>query len=239
MDSQHRKIELQSPADLTYLIAKIRTQARAKLDLHLPPHTSATEPDELRKNVEELLDAFVAQVLLGMKANISINGIDVVSRGSGPREGGGGAGDAMDIDADPGKLLEDGIVEVEEFEPYDDKLRARLSSAVAKRDALVAKISSHRRTTPALAAQQFQESFEKEMEAFEGARAEAERLALAGQEEDVVGVEALSRQDEVEKNWTRALEGLERLNKGLPETRARLERCGDVVGYLGGSKGKV
>jgi kinetochor protein Mis14/NSL1 len=32
------------------------------------------------------------------------------------------------------------------------------------------------------------------------------------------------------------MEGLGRLNKGLPETRARLERCGDVVGYLGGEK---
>ena len=53
---------------------------------------------------------------------------------------------------------------------------------------------------------------------------------------DVAGVEALQRQDEVERNWERAVTGLQRLNKGLPETRARLERAGDVVGYLGGAK---
>jgi kinetochor protein Mis14/NSL1 len=29
------------------------------------------------------------------------------------------------------------------------------------------------------------------------------------------------------------VEGLGRLDKGLPETRARLERAGGVVGYLG------
>jgi kinetochor protein Mis14/NSL1 len=29
---------------------------------------------------------------------------------------------------------------------------------------------------------------------------------------------------------------LGRLDKGLPETRARLERAGDVVEYLGGGK---
>jgi len=40
----------------------------------------------------------------------------------------------------------------------------------------------------------------------------------------------------VERTWERAVEGLGRLNEGLPETRARLERCGDVVGYLGGGE---
>jgi kinetochor protein Mis14/NSL1 len=36
--------------------------------------------------------------------------------------------------------------------------------------------------------------------------------------------------------WERAVEGLGRLDKGLPETRARLERAGEVVGYLGEGK---
>ncbi|PVH96364.1 hypothetical protein DM02DRAFT_617272 [Periconia macrospinosa] len=240
MDSEHRKIELQSPADLTYITAKIRTLARQKLDLHLPTQADATEPDELRTNVENLVDAFVTQVLLGMKANISINGIDVVSRGSNKT-----GGDAMDVDGDQGSAgalgnLEDGVVEVEEFEPFDDKLRARLGAAVQKRDALVAKISNHRRTTPALAARKFEEQFEHEMRAMEAAQEEADRYAaeIAGQDGEVVGAEGLKRQEEVERNWERALEGLERLNKGLPETRARLERCRDVVGYLGG-KGKA
>jgi kinetochor protein Mis14/NSL1 len=53
---------------------------------------------------------------------------------------------------------------------------------------------------------------------------------------DVVGVEALEREDEVRRNWERAVEGLGRLDKGLPETRARLERAGEVVGYLGERK---
>jgi kinetochor protein Mis14/NSL1 len=53
--------------------------------------------------------------------------------------------------------------------------------------------------------------------------------------EDVLDIE-IARDEEVRKNWERAVEGLGRLNKGLPETRARLERCGDVVGYLDGEK---
>lgn len=225
MTSEHRKIELQSPADLTYITAKIRTLARQKLDLHLPTQADATEPDELRRHVEELVDAFVAQVLAGLKANISINGIDVVSRDN----------NSVGADDNNNKAdgsLEDGVVEVEEFEPFDDKLRAKLGAAVQRRDALVSKISNHRRATPALAARRFEEQFLRDMEALDAIGG----AGAAPEGEEVADLAALARQDEVERNWERALLGLERLNKGLPETRARLERCGDVVGYLQGKE---
>ena len=54
----------------------------------------------------------------------------------------------------------------------------------------------------------------------------------------MAGVHVLQRQEEVERNWEKAVLGLQRLNQGLPETRARLERAGDVVGYLGGEDAK-
>jgi kinetochor protein Mis14/NSL1 len=217
MEPEHRKIELQSPGDLTYIQAQIRNAARQKLDLHLPAVSDGAEPDDLRRKTEELVDAFVAQVLEGMRHNISINGMDVVHG------------------AENGAV--DGVVkgvEEEEFEDLDNKLRERLRTAIARRDALVGKIAQHRRTTPALASQRFRDQFGREMEGLEAARAESEKNAIVLGDGDVVGIEGLKRQEEVERNWQRAVEGLERLNKGLPETRARLERCGDVVGYLEG-----
>lgn len=225
MESEHRKIELQSPADLTFLTTQIRTAARQKLDLHLPPVSDTSEPDELRKNVEDLVDQFVATVLQGMRNNISINGIDVVQHG---REG---DVDAMQLDDDTAAAQ--GVlsaVEKEEYEPFDDKLRSQLSATIAKRDKLIGKISQHRRTTPLVAAQAFQAQFERENEVLlqepssQGGNVDADM--------EIAGVEALLREEEVRRNWERAVEGLARLNKGLPETRARLERCGDVVGYL-------
>lgn len=110
MDTAHRKIELQSPSDLTFLTTQIRTAARQKLDLHLPPVSSESpnEPDELRKHVEDLVDAFVAQVLNAMRHNISINGIDVV--GAAARGEGNGEGEGMEgvvIGEDGGDLSED------------------------------------------------------------------------------------------------------------------------------------
>lgn len=230
MQSEHRKIELQSPGDLTYLTSQIRTAALRKLDLHLPAHPSDNHSaDDLRAQTETLVDAFVTQVLAGLRQNITINGLDVVSQARG---GGFGTHDAME-----GVEMEGGVegVEREEFEAFDDKVRARLAEQVAKRDRLVAAISKHRRETPAAAARGFEERFEREGEEVERVRVEALEKAGAVAEEGGI-VLGMEREEEVRRNWERAVEGLGRLNKGLPETRARLERCGDVVGYLRGEK---
>ncbi|KAJ4375261.1 hypothetical protein N0V83_002347 [Neocucurbitaria cava] len=229
MDTAHRKIELQSPSDLTFLTSQIRTAARQKLDLHLPPVSSESpnEPDELRKHVEDLVDAFVAQVLNAMRHNISINGIDVVAAAA--RGEGDGNGEGMES-MEGVVISEDGEsqVEKEDFEPFNDKLRGKLSATVQKRDALIAKISAHRRGTPAAAAEKWKALFEAESQALAAGEDNAQG------EDVVVDLEAMKRADEVQRNWERAVEGLGKLNKGLPETRARLERCGEVVGYLGG-----
>lgn len=58
MDTTHRKIELQSPADLNYLIANAKRTARAKIDLHFPPSAApeSGEPDAMKARVEELVN---------------------------------------------------------------------------------------------------------------------------------------------------------------------------------------
>ncbi|KAJ4303748.1 hypothetical protein N0V90_002649 [Kalmusia sp. IMI 367209] len=146
MDPEHRKIELQSPADLAYLTKQLRSLARQKLDLHLPAQPDASAPDDLRAQVEAMVDAFVAQVLAGMRHNISINGIDVVARGAVDEQGG--------VDAEDKENVE---VVVEEFEAFDHKLTRELGDAVRRRDALVEKISRHRRETPGVAARGWEE----------------------------------------------------------------------------------
>lgn len=220
MDPEHRKIELQSPADLTHLTTQLRTLARQKLDLHLPPQPDTTTPDDLRAQVESLVDAFVAQILVGMRQNISINGVDVIPRGAIDENGdliveAGGEGEAV----------------IEEFEAFDEKLRKRVGAVVERRDRLVEGISRHRRETGRVAARRWEEEWVRGMEEMEKAR-----VGVNGEPESVLGVEALKRQEEVERGWGRAVEGLGRLNKGLPETRARLERAGEVVEYLGVKK---
>lgn len=58
MDSHHRKIELESPADLSYLYANTVAVSREKLDLHFPPSAAAANaPDPMKEHVRELVDS--------------------------------------------------------------------------------------------------------------------------------------------------------------------------------------
>ena len=55
-ETAHRKIELQTPADLSYLIANVQRTARQKLDRHLPPEAAPDGEDAMRERVAELVD---------------------------------------------------------------------------------------------------------------------------------------------------------------------------------------
>lgn len=53
----HRKVELQSPADLAYLLANVQRAARQKIDTHFPPEAAPEGgEDAMRRRVEELVD---------------------------------------------------------------------------------------------------------------------------------------------------------------------------------------
>lgn len=57
MAAHQRKVELQSPADLTYLYANTVALSRKKLDLYFPPSATNDEtPDPMRERVRELVD---------------------------------------------------------------------------------------------------------------------------------------------------------------------------------------
>lgn len=232
MDPLHRKIELQSPADLTHLTTQLRTLARQKLDLHLPPQpgTDASSPDDLRAQTEALVDAFVANILQGMRHNISINGVDVIPRGAADENGDVAAGVGI---GGVGEAQENAVIE--EFEPFDEKLRKKVGAMVERRDKLVEGISRHRRETGMEAAKKWEGEWVKVDQDIEKARVAGLEGAAVKEEDGGLDKVGLKRQGDVEVSWGRAVEGLGRLNGGLPETRARLERAGEVVGYLGAS----
>ena len=52
MAEHHRKIELQSPDDLQYLISNVRRAANEKIDKDLPPIEGE---DKMRRRVEEMV----------------------------------------------------------------------------------------------------------------------------------------------------------------------------------------
>ena len=104
MDTTHRKIELQSGADLAYLVNNASRCARERIDIHFPPsanrdngtsisnpnanvatsntQTATTEKDaqarefDMRKRVEELVAAYLDSTYQGVRANVSVNGLE-------------------------------------------------------------------------------------------------------------------------------------------------------------------
>lgn len=59
MESANRKVELQSPEDLTYLITNVRRAAAEHIGAAFPPvdgDDAGAEEDELRVRIEELVN---------------------------------------------------------------------------------------------------------------------------------------------------------------------------------------
>ncbi|RYC59075.1 hypothetical protein CHU98_g7132, partial [Xylaria longipes] len=89
MDSA-RKIELQVPEDLAYLVANVRRAAAARIDEAFPPVDDSTE-DELRTRIEELVNeisswvgddqripgVYITKTFTLAAPNLTINGLPV------------------------------------------------------------------------------------------------------------------------------------------------------------------
>ena len=67
MDSHHRKIDLQSPSDLTYLLNNIKTAARQKIDLAIPPSAAPEGEDTYRSKVDELVQEVTSSSALNSR----------------------------------------------------------------------------------------------------------------------------------------------------------------------------
>ncbi|OCK81221.1 hypothetical protein K432DRAFT_246108, partial [Lepidopterella palustris CBS 459.81] len=208
----HRRVELQSLADLVFLKQNAHRAAREKLDLNFPRSEMVGEggEDELRRLVEGLVEEYIRNTFAAAKQNISINGMDTE-------------------EAEMGEVGQ-------EFEPFDSRLKLRLEALTAQKNALIARVADLRRTAPAQAAASFQSAFLAEDQAFQNEiKACDERIMEEKGEGEREGlVKEGLRWDEVQRTWVRAVEGLGRLKGGLPEARARMERAEGVVRYLEG-----
>ncbi|KAJ5728401.1 hypothetical protein N7493_004731 [Penicillium malachiteum] len=138
MTSPHyRKIELQSPADFTYLYANAVALSRQKLDLNLPPSASNDEtPDPMRERVRELVDDYITRTFTTASSSISINGID----SSHPQF------------PFPASFT---APETVEYEPFDSELASRVSALYAQLESLTTTVAQLRRDAPQQAAKSY------------------------------------------------------------------------------------
>ncbi|KAL1629511.1 putative kinetochore protein mis14 [Diplodia seriata] len=209
MDSTHRRVEVQSAADMTYLMANAKRAARAKIDLHLPP-SAAPEGGEdlLRRRVEELVDEYIKGVFASARHGISVNGVD--------------AGEVEEV-------------VTEEFEPIDSRLVDKIRTLEAQRESLTEKVADLRREAPKKAAGAYEVAYLKEAEEMERLGREREEAAIrAAAEETRLEAGEMRRWDDVQQMWERGTQSLVDLKDALPETAARLKRAETVAQHLEG-----
>ncbi|KAH9904466.1 hypothetical protein F4778DRAFT_780440 [Xylariomycetidae sp. FL2044] len=241
--AHHRKIELQAPEDLAYLLANVRRAAAAHVNEAFPPVDGAQGEDELRTRIEELVNEYITKTFTLASPNLSINGLPVdpshfLSSSSGTSTTGGPAAAA----ADPTQPEEI-------YEPFDGRKRARVEDLTREEEDLLRDIAQLKRSVPSAAAAAWADGFRRGIAGDEEALLAAVAVAnspanadgggneegrRAGGEEGggTLDVHRLERQDDVEKTYDGAVRGLSRLKKEMPAVVARMERARGAGEYV-------
>ncbi|KAJ5795714.1 uncharacterized protein N7518_004254 [Penicillium psychrosexuale] len=163
----YRKVELQSPADFTYLYANTVALSRRKLDLYFPPSATDNDtPDPMRERVRELIDEYINQTFESASTSISINGIDSTS----PQF--------------PFPAAFTAPTEQIEYEPYDTELASRVTSLYAQLESLNTTVAQQRRDAPRRAAKEYAAQLKKMIEEEEEEYENEDEIGNGGKDAD-------------------------------------------------------
>jgi kinetochor protein Mis14/NSL1 len=122
--------------------------------------------------------------------------------------------------------------EIEEHEPFNTKLFERAKELAREEEELIEEIAALRRKIPRLVTENTKRVYKEGIEGDEEALKTRKELVKEGGAP--IDIEALERQDDVEKRWEVGVKGLERLMRTMPETVARKERAERVEGVAAG-----
>ncbi|KAM5345683.1 hypothetical protein ACJ41O_011544 [Fusarium nematophilum] len=201
-----RKIELQAPEDLSYLIANVRRAAASRLNEAFPVVEGADGEDELRNQIEKLVNEYIDKTFSLASPNLSINGLPVT----------------------PGSFLSDSPASEPEpvYEPFDTRKRQLVADLITQEEKLLEDVAGLKRSIPAAAAanqaEQLRDSLKRDDDLLEAR--ERGLVAEAATAVDLP-VQTLERQDGVEAGFRSAVEGLGRLKRDMPAVVAKMERA--------------
>ncbi|KAI5300695.1 hypothetical protein KEM56_002258 [Ascosphaera pollenicola] len=146
----HRKIELQSPADLSYLYSNTLALSKEKLSQHFPPSQNSQngDTDPLESRVRELVEDFILRTFKSATPSISINGLDVTTDSDNENP----------THIDPGTTTFSFKTQSNfEYEPYNSNLASKVTALHAKLENLTTDVAKLRREAPKRAAATYAE----------------------------------------------------------------------------------
>lgn len=190
--SAHRKVELQSPEDFTYLLNNVRRAAAESISAAFPLADDGAE-DALRARIEELVNDYIARTFALAAPNTSINGLPVpdalLPRETGKdhddnnsnknnpkraKKGKKGKGKNSSNSTSAANQEDENVV----YEPFDARLRDSIPDLLREEEDLLREIAALKRRVPAQAAARVGDALRAGVAADEAALATArERVA--------------------------------------------------------------
>ncbi|KAL2135186.1 hypothetical protein VTI74DRAFT_9503 [Chaetomium olivicolor] len=233
--AEQRRIELQSPEDLTYLIDNVRRAAADSINAAFPPvehPLDGQEEDELRNRIEQLVIDYIVKTFTLACPSLTINGLPITNPSR--------FLSALDPHNNNNSNDADSSPQVQyEYEPFDPRKRDRFEKLLSEEEDLLRAIAQLKRRVPGATAARWAEGMES------GTAADAEAVQMVCEkaaEEGMVsgrkaleGMGPLDRQGGVEERWKGAVEGLGRLKREMPAAVAKMERARVAAGYVSGS----
>ncbi|KAF4126141.1 kinetochor protein Mis14/NSL1 [Geosmithia morbida] len=220
-----RKIELQTPEDLSYLISNVRNAAATRLNEAFPPVDGAGD-DVLRTQIEALVNEYIDKTFALATPNLSINGLPVqiedfikVKKGSGKSKS-----KSKDKDKDPPVA----------HEPFDARKRQRVADLTTQEEKLLEEVASLKRSVPPNAAgaqaDVLREGMRRDDELLRAVRSRLEELGSTDASTEVqtrtgVELEPFDRQGAVEDEYRRAVDALASLKSDMSAVVAKMERA--------------
>ncbi|KAM0555929.1 hypothetical protein ACHAPJ_005908 [Fusarium lateritium] len=199
-----RKIELQTPDDLSYLIANVRRAAAEQLNAAFPVVEGNDGDDELRIQIEKLVNEYIDKTFSLASPNLSINGLPVV----------------------PDSFLSETTAEPEPvYEPFDTRKRRRVADLITQEEKLLEDVAALKRSVPATAAENQAEQLRDSLKRDDDLLDARKKQVVAEAAEVELDVQPIERQEGVETGFRRAIEGLGKLKRDMPAVVAKMERA--------------
>ncbi|KAK3321567.1 hypothetical protein B0H66DRAFT_552076 [Apodospora peruviana] len=174
MDPSQRRIELQGPEDLTYLINNVRRAAADSINAAFPPVPDGGDDyqeDELRLRIEQMVNDYIIQTFTLAAPNLSINGMPVdldrflapapeSNPNPNPNPKSKSKKSKSKSSAAPTTKTTTGLVwrgsphptPEEQYEPFDARKRARVEDLAREEEDLLRAIATLKRRVPAATA---------------------------------------------------------------------------------------
>ncbi|KAF5666761.1 kinetochore mis14 [Fusarium heterosporum] len=199
-----RKIELQAPEDLSYLIANVRRAAADRLNEAFPVVEGNDGEDELRDQIEKLVNEYIDKTFTLASPNLSINGLPVA----------------------PDTFLSETAAEPEPvYEPFDTRKRRRVADLITQEEKLLEDVAALKRSVPATVAANQAEQLRDSLKRDDDLLDVRKKQAAVEAAEIELDVQPLERQDGVETGFRKAIEALDRLKREMPSVVAKMERA--------------